>query len=72
MITMKSSQVSEDGAVSYTHLDVYKRQALLIPVLSYLTQMLNIKLMPQATNGNDQMANQMKMMNCLLYTSRCV
>lgn len=33
--------------------------ALLIPVLSYLTQMLNIKLMPQATNGNDQVANQM-------------
>lgn len=34
--------------------------ALLIPVLSYLTQMINIKLMPQATNGNDQMASQMK------------
>lgn len=40
--------------------------ALLIPVLSYLTQMLNIKLMPQATNGNDQMANQMKMMNLMM------
>ena len=40
--------------------------ALLIPVLSYLTQMLNIKLMPQATNGNDQVANQMKMMNLML------
>ena len=40
--------------------------ALLIPVLSYLTQMLNIKLMPQATNGNDQVANQMKMMNLMV------
>lgn len=40
--------------------------ALLIPVLSYLTQMLNIKLMPQATNGNDQVTNQMKMMNLMM------
>ncbi len=40
--------------------------AVLIPVLSYLTQMLNIKLMPQATNGNDQMASQMKTMNLLM------
>ena len=40
--------------------------ALLIPVLSYLTQMINIKLMPQATNGNDQVANQMKMMNLMM------
>ena len=40
--------------------------ALLIPVLSYLTQMINIKLMPQATNGNDQMASQMKTMNTVM------
>lgn len=40
--------------------------ALLIPVLSYLTQMLNIKLMPQATNSNDQVSNQMKMMNLMM------
>ena len=40
--------------------------ALLIPILSYLTQMINIKLMPQATNGNDQVANQMKMMNLMM------
>lgn len=40
--------------------------ALLIPVLSYLTQMINIKLMPQATNGNDQMASQMKMRNLMM------
>lgn len=40
--------------------------ALLIPVLSYLTQMINIKLMPQATNGNDQMASQTKMMNLMM------
>lgn len=41
--------------------------AILIPVLSYLTQVLNIKLMPTAnTNGNDQMAQQMKMMNRMM------
>lgn len=41
--------------------------ALLIPIISYLTQMLNIKLMPQAgSNGNDQMAQQMKTMNLMM------
>ena len=41
--------------------------ALLIPVISYLTQMLNIKLMPQAgSNGNDQMAQEMKTMNLMM------
>ena len=38
--------------------------ALLIPVISYLTQVLSIKLMPTASGSdNDQMAQQMKMMN---------
>lgn len=40
--------------------------ALMIPVISYLTQVLNIKLMPQASTGNgqnDAMAQQMNMMN---------
>ena len=38
--------------------------ALLIPLFSYLTQVLNIKLMPQQdAGGNDQMALQMKTMN---------
>lgn len=46
--------------------------ALLIPALSYLTQVINIKLMPQAAtsgNGNsssDQMAAQMKTMNTMM------
>ena len=41
--------------------------ALLVPVISYLTQMLNIKLMPQAgSNQNDQMAQQMKTMNLMM------
>ena len=44
--------------------------ALLVPIISYLTQVLNIKLMPQATaSGNDQsdaMAQQMKMMNRMM------
>jgi YidC/Oxa1 family membrane protein insertase len=37
--------------------------AILIPLCSYLTQVLNIKLMPQSDSGNDQMAQQMKTMN---------
>lgn len=42
--------------------------ALLIPIISYVTQVLNMKLMPQSTSssGNEQsdaMAQQMKMMN---------
>ncbi|MCM1257152.1 MAG: YidC/Oxa1 family membrane protein insertase [Roseburia sp.] len=44
--------------------------ALMIPVASYLTQVLNIKLMPQApTTGDsasDSMANSMKMMNIFM------
>ncbi len=41
--------------------------ALMIPVLSYLTQVISLKLMPNANNDNnnqnDMMAQQMKMMN---------
>ena len=40
--------------------------ALLIPVLAYATQLLNIKLMPQAGGDNDQMAKQMKTMNTMM------
>lgn len=41
--------------------------ALLIPVISYLSQMLNLKLMPTAGgDGNDQMGKQMKMMNMMM------
>lgn len=39
--------------------------ALLIPVASYLTQVFNMKLMPQAS-GDDAMQNQMKMMNKIM------
>ena len=37
--------------------------AILIPVLSYATQILNLKLMPQAGGDIDQMAQQMNMKN---------
>lgn len=40
--------------------------ALMIPVLSYLTQVLSMKMMPQAENANDQMAQQMKTMNLMM------
>lgn len=41
--------------------------ALLIPVVSWLTQVLNMKLMPSAASSdNDQMARQMKTMNTMM------
>ncbi len=40
--------------------------AILVPVVSYLSQVLNIKLMPTAGGTNDQMAQQMKMMNTMM------
>ena len=43
--------------------------AVLIPVLSYITQVINIKLMPTAATAggdNDQMARQMKTMNTMM------
>lgn len=41
--------------------------ALMIPVVSWLTQVLNMKLMPSAANSdNDQMARQMKTMNTMM------
>lgn len=40
--------------------------AVLVPALSYGTQMLNIALAPQADTGNDQQASQMKTMNKIM------
>lgn len=42
--------------------------ALAIPLISYLTQVINIKLMPTASSGNDNdaMARQMKTMNMMM------
>lgn len=42
--------------------------ALAIPLISYLTQVINIKLMPTASSGdgNDAMARQMKTMNMMM------
>ena len=40
--------------------------ALLIPIAAYLSQLLNLKLMPQTGAENDQMGQQMKMMNTMM------
>ena len=40
--------------------------ALLIPVLSYVSQLISIKLSQSNTTGNEQMAAQMKTMNLLM------
>ncbi len=45
------------------HLYLILIAAILVPVFSYITQVLSLKLMPQAGGDNDQMAKQMKMMN---------
>ena len=65
-------QIITSNFESHNYLMVFA--AILIPVISYLTQVLNIKLMPQAAdNGNsnqnvnaDAMAQQMKMMNQMM------
>ena len=40
--------------------------ALMIPISSYLTQMLSMKLMPQAEGADDAMGSQMKMINRIM------
>lgn len=45
--------------------------AFLIPVLSYVTQVVNIKMMPQQNAGNDQMAQQMNTMMPLISLFMC-
>ena len=49
-------------AVSYTHLDVYKRQVLAILVFVVVTIAKGVRIVPQ---GEEWIV-------CLLYTSRCV
>ena len=61
--------IIKTNIASHSYLLVFL--ALLIPVISYLTQVLNIKLMPQSGNNNqnaqaDQMAQQMKTMNTMM------
>lgn len=60
------SAIIKTNFVNHSYLLVFL--ALLIPFISYLTQVLNIKLMPQApANGdNDAMARQMKTMNMIM------
>lgn len=48
------------------HSFIFVILAFLIPVLSYVTQVVNIKMMPQQSTGNDQMAQQMKTMNTMM------
>lgn len=40
--------------------------AVLVPILVYVSNVVNIKLMPQAGMENDQMATQMKTMNAIM------
>ena len=65
-------QIIKGNFESHNYLMVFA--AILIPVVSYLTQILNIKMMPQPESNNnannnanaDAMAQQMKMMNQMM------
>ena len=61
-------------AVSYTHLDVYKRQAYGVQlVLLGLESQEHIHYaMPLRVMGYDYATYKKQYNNCLLYTSRCV
>ena len=58
--------LSANGAVSYTHLDVYKRQVFgYLPFNIPLLEFSDEAVTRCRSQGGDRMA-------CLLYTSRCV
>lgn len=63
-ISDSPTRIIKDGMENGMYLMV--AIALLIPITSYLTQALNLKLMPQAAGGEDAMGNQMKMMNKIM------
>ena len=49
-----------------SHAFGYLLIGLALPVVSYLAQVLNLRMMPTADSGNDQMAQQMKTMNTMM------
>ena len=57
-----SDRTTPDGSVSYTHLDVYKRQALVLANDG-------LRVMPSSPVRK---CSRLPAMACLLYTSRCV
>ena len=67
-VTHANDAVGEE-AVSYTHLDVYKRQAMEGQTMTGLEPIAAVAL----TKAVDFLFDQAgKLMDCLLYTSRCV
>ena len=57
------------GTVSYTHLDVYKRQEQELVAVRFFPELAQHTI-PLAMNG--QIKHPGKGKDCLLYTSRCV
>ena len=55
------------GAVSYTHLDVYKRQ-----VKGFVQQAIEVCELPAGPYMYGEMLDSDLVQICLLYTSRCV
>ena len=68
----------DDDPVSYTHLDVYKRQVQAVspyynPTIEEVSTVPNIKSAKKRVKVAAAKTLQNKMINsCLLYTSRCV
>ena len=60
-------------AVSYTHLDVYKRQAV-FPSQGFTDHSLALNLLSlEKVDSNGEVTGKADILkNCLLYTSRCV
>ena len=56
-------------AVSYTHLDVYKRQVVPRQIAMYLAKQMTEASLPEIGR---QFGNKHHTTVCLLYTSRCV
>ena len=86
-IDTKTAQKDKFGAgkngftpVSYTHLDVYKRQAQYVPMFTLtldkkeITMPKNTVIFPFASDETAKYLNeqQQKYKDCLLYPSRCV
>ena len=62
------------ASVSYTHLDVYKRQVCFhaLGIIAQNREYLQMHLLASADLPTRQALSDIQIESCLLYTSRCV
>ena len=60
------------GSVSYTHLDVYKRQLMHAPAAALAAPALSVTDLRKTYDTGVQALKGVSLQVCLLYTSRCV